>query len=86
MDESNTNVTPEIMQFVVFAIECAAEKMGKSSKDIYNRLQKVGLIDNYLIKGYDMLDTQGKAYIADVVIEALHNWEEYARQKKGGSK
>ena len=49
MDESNTNVTPEIMQFVVFAIECAAEKMGKSSKDIYNRLQKVGLIDNYLI-------------------------------------
>ena len=86
MDGSNTNVTPEIMQFVVFAIECAAEKMGKSSKDIYNRLQKVGLIDNYLIKGYDMLHTQGKAYIADVVIEALHNWEEYARQKKGGSK
>lgn len=86
MDESNTNVTPEIMQFVVFAIECAAEKMGKSSKDIYNRLQKVGLIDNYLIKGDDMLHTQGKAYIADVVIEALHNWEEYARQKKGGSK
>lgn len=86
MDESNTNVTPEIMQFVVFAIESAAEKMGESSKDIYNRLQKVGLIDNYLIKGYDMLHTQGKAYIADVVIEALHNWEEYARQKKGGSK
>ena len=83
MDESNTNVTPEIMQFVVFAIECAAEKMGKSSKDIYNRLQKVGLIDNYLIKGYDMLHTQGKAYIADVVIEALHNWEEYAKQKEG---
>lgn len=83
MDESNTNVTPEIMQFVVFAIECAAEKMGKSSKDIYNRLQKVGLIDNYLIKGYDMLHTQGKAYISDVVIEALHNWEEYAKQKEG---
>lgn len=70
-----------IMEFVVFAIESAAQKTGIPAPALYNRLEKVDLISRYLIGGYDVLHTQSKEYIADTLIEALDNWERYYKEK-----
>lgn len=62
-------------EFVVFALECAAQKAGISAEELYERMERHGLIHNLLYECYDALHTQGRGYIADVVLEALHNWE-----------
>lgn len=73
--ERNSIITNDIMQFIVFAIESAAEKSNIPSPEIYNRLQRLGLIDTYLAANYGVLHTQSKEYIADAVLDTLHNWE-----------
>lgn len=72
----------KIMEFVVFAIESAAQKAGIPAPILYNRLEKVDLITRYLIEMYDVLHTQSREYIADTLIEALHNWESYYKEKE----
>lgn len=78
-------ISPElennIMEFVVFAIESAAQKMNIPAPQLYNRLEKLDLIRYYLIEGYEMLHTQGRDYIADTLIEALQNWENYTEKE-----
>ena len=82
MEEKNSNMA-DVMQFVVFAIESAAQKTGIDSTELYNRLQRLNLVQSVLVEGYDMLHTQGKSYIADYVIDALHNWENLSDVKGG---
>ena len=68
-------VDGKVMEFVIFAIESAAQKLGIPAPTLYNRLEKLNLIRQYLISGYDMLHTQSREYIADTLVEALENWE-----------
>ena len=72
-------VDGKVMEFVIFAIESAARKLGIPA--LYNRLEKLNLIRQYLISGYDMLHTQSREYIADTLVETLENWEAYYQEK-----
>ena len=72
MEEKKDNMA-DVMQFVVFAIESAAQKADISSTELYNRLQRLNLVQGVLVEGYDMLHTQGKPFIADYVIDTLNN-------------
>ena len=56
-------VDGKVMEFVIFAIESAAQKLGIPAPTLYNRLEKLNLIRQYLISGYDMLHTQSREYI-----------------------
>lgn len=75
----------DVMQFVVFAIESAAQKADISSTELYNRLQRLNLVQGVLVEGYDMLHTQGKPFIADYVIDTLNNWERQEKEKGGNA-
>ncbi len=74
-------VDGKVMEFVIFAIESAARKLDIPAPNLYNRLEKLNLIRQYLISGYDMLHTQSREYIADTLVEALENWEAYYKEK-----
>lgn len=80
MEEKNSNMA-DVMQFVVFAIESAAQKTGIDSTELYNRLQRLNLVQSVLVEGYDMLHTQGRPFIADYVIDTLNNWERQEKMK-----
>ena len=71
----------KVMEFVIFAIESAAQKLGIPAPTLYNRLEKLNLIRQYLISGYDMLHTQSREYIADTLVEARENWEAHYIEK-----
>ena len=75
-------VDGKVMEFVIFAIESAAQKLGIPAPTLYNRLEKLNLIRQYLISGYDMLHTQSREYIADTLVEALENWEAHYTEKR----
>ena len=84
MEEKKDNMA-DVMQFVVFAIESAAQKTGIDSTELYNRLQRLNLVQSVLVEGYDMLHTQCKPFIADYVIETLNNWERQEKEKGGNA-
>lgn len=63
------------IHFAVMAIEAAAEKMGMSSMEMYNRLKRVDLIEQLLFDCYEVLHSQSIKHVAEDVIEALSNWE-----------
>ena len=71
-------VDGKVMEFVIFAIESAAQKLGIPAPTLYNRLEKLNLIRQYLISGYDMLHTQSREY---TLVEALENWEAHYKEK-----
>lgn len=52
------------LDFAVFCIENTAEFFGKNGADVYKMLDKSRILDDYIIKSYDVLHTQGKEYIA----------------------
>lgn len=66
----------DILQFCVIAIETAALKMGIPPQQLVQRLEAQGLIENRLMKHYDMLHTQCASYVADDIIETLLNYEQ----------
>ena len=69
--------TPESdrIEFAVIAIETAARKMGISTAELTARLQQQDLIEGRLICFYETLHTQSAAFVADDIIETLHNYE-----------
>ena len=84
MEEKKDNMA-DVMQFVVFAIESAAQKTGIDSTELYNRLQRLNLVQSALVEGYDMLHTQGRPFIANYVIDTLNNWERQEKEKGGNA-
>lgn len=70
--------TQIVMAFVATCIETTARFLNVSYKEIFTRMKKVGMIENYIFKNYETLHTQSREYIAEDMVECLKNWE--ARQ------
>lgn len=66
--------------FVASCIESAANAIGVSAGEMYRRMQRVGLIENYIWRCYDTLHTQSREYVTDDVLEALEVWEKKKRE------
>lgn len=69
------NETYRRIHFAIMAIESGACKLGISGKEMFDRLQKQGLIHDRLIKRYEDLHTQSLDWVADDISETLLNWE-----------
>ena len=62
------------LSFSIFILYSLADKWIKTPATVYNILNSTGILDNYVIAGYDMLHTQGKEYLVEDITE-------YAREK-----
>ena len=66
--------------FVASCVESVANALGISAGEVYRRMQRVGLVENYIWRCYDTLHTQSREYVTEDVLEALEIWE----KKKAG--
>ncbi len=66
------------LAFASFCIESTARRLGKSYQEILSRMNRVGLIENYILPCYDTLHTESRGHVTENIIECLENWE--ARQ------
>lgn len=66
------------LAFAASCVEGAARKLGVPYIEVYERMKKVELIDNYILKHYDTLHTESREYLIEDVIECLNNWEKKA--------
>lgn len=66
------------LAFVASCVEGTARKLGVPYIDVYSRMKKVDLIDQYILKHYDTLHTESREYLIEDVLECLTNWEKKA--------
>lgn len=59
-------------EFAIFCIEAVAQKLGMDAPQVYVLLaEKSDILNSYILPGYEMLHTQGKAYIVEDIIEVM---------------
>lgn len=64
-----------IMAFVATCIETTARFLGVSYKEIYSRMNRVGMIDNYILPNYEPLHSESREVLAQRMVECLNHWE-----------
>ena len=65
--------------FVCLCIEAASIHEGCKASDMFRRMNRVGLIHDYIIPCYDTLHTESRENVIADILETLAFWEE----KKG---
>ncbi len=64
-----------IMAFVATCIETTARRLNTDYNEIYQRMERVGMIDNFIVPNYEPLHSESREVLADRLIECLNNWE-----------
>lgn len=59
------------LDFAVYCIGLLASKLKMSQTEVYDRLKRSAILDDYIIKGYEPLHTFGSEYIADDIISYM---------------
>ena len=57
----------DALQFAVWVINKLADAWHESTSQIYCRLQGLGIVDNYLLRHYDVLHTMGGEALVDEI-------------------
>lgn len=70
------------MIFASSCIESVAKKLNISSSEVYIRMKKVGLLENFILKCYDALHTQSREHVTEDVLGALLLWEDKMKNKE----
>lgn len=61
--------------FAASCVESVARKMGCSTTEMYQRMKRVNLINNYIYPYYDTLHTESRENVTENVLQCLLNWE-----------
>lgn len=62
------NVNFKQLDFAVCCIGLLASRLGMNQSDVYDRLKKSGVLDGYIVEGYEPLHTFSSDCIADDLI------------------
>lgn len=68
--------TQVVMAFVATCIETTARWLGTSYKEVYQRMKRVNLIEQYILPHYETLHTESRENLAEDLVECMKNWEE----------
>ena len=67
--------TQVIMTFIATCVETTARRLNTSYKDVYQRMKRVGLIEQFILPHYETLHSESRENLAGVLVECLNNWE-----------
>ena len=57
------------LTFVVFVLHALGQHWNMTTPEVYDILNSTGILDDYIIKCYDVLHTLGKEYLVEGVTE-----------------
>ncbi|MBQ7142773.1 MAG: DUF3791 domain-containing protein [Bacteroidaceae bacterium] len=67
--------TQVVMAFVATCIEATARLLNTPYQEVYQRMKKVGLIENYIVPHYETLHSESRENVAAGIAECLKEWE-----------
>ena len=78
--------TQVVMAFVATCIEATSRLLGVSYKTVYDRIKRVGLIEDYILPCYETLHSESRENIALNIADCLTKWEERNEHNKSFSR
>lgn len=57
---------------------------GCSASEMYRRMKRIRLIEDYIWEFYDVLHTQSREYVTEDVLKTLDIWEKKQIKEEGG--
>lgn len=71
----NISQTQIELAFVATCIEATARTLGVSYQDVFKRMKRLGMIENYIYPNYGVLHTESRENLVQDMIECMNNWE-----------
>lgn len=65
-----------IMGFVASCIEDVADTLGVDYSEVYQRMDAVKMIQEYIIPNYEVLHSESRKNVTAGLIDTLKRWEE----------
>ena len=59
------------LTFVVFILHALGQHRNMTTPEVYEILNTTGILDDYIIKCYNVLHTLGKEYLVEDIIELV---------------
>lgn len=59
------------LTFVVFILYALGQHWNMTTPEVYDILNSTGILDDYIIKCYDVLHTLGKEYLVEDITEFI---------------
>ena len=66
------------MAFVATCIETTARYLNTDYKEVFERMERVGMIDDYILPNHEPLHSESREVLAERLVECLTNWEAQA--------
>lgn len=63
------------LAFAASCVEGTARRLGVPYREVYDRMRKLDLINQFILPHYDTLHTESYEHLIDDVIECMTNWE-----------
>ena len=70
------------MIFASSCVESAARVLGISAKEMYNRMKRVNLINDYILKHYEAIHSESREHVTNDIISCLFSWEQRLSEKE----
>ena len=64
------------MSFIASCIESVANRLNVDYRDVFERMDRVGVIDSYIYPCYEQLHTESRENLTTSLIETLERWEQ----------
>lgn len=71
-----------VMVFASSCIEWVAETLDCDYQEVFERMDRVNLIDDYIIECYDVLHLESRQNITEDLIQTLQLWEKKQSEEK----
>lgn len=71
----NIPQTQIVLTFVATCIEATARTLGVTYREVFLRMKRLGMIENYIFPNYGVLHTESRENIALDMIECMNAWE-----------
>lgn len=71
----NIAQTQVVLAFVATCIEATARTLGVSYREVFLRMNRLGMIENYIYPNYGVLHTESRENIVQDMIQCMKAWE-----------
>ena len=64
-----------VMAFVASCVESVADQLGLGYREVFERMDRVGMIDTYIYPFYEQLHSESRENLTVSLIDTLERWE-----------
>ena len=75
MDKTTLNQVQIRLAFVATCIEATARTLGQSYQEVYARLKRLDVIENYIYPHYNVLHTESRENVVQDIIGLMNEWD-----------